>query len=775
MATTATPTAPIRRRFWRRNPATTAPETALSGTFGPFATVLEHERARWFLWTPAVFAAGAAAYFGLPSEPALGLALLLILAAVALRLLVARGGTTLVVLANVGLIATIGFTAAKVRTELVREPVLQAATGEVEARGFVEQIEPRAGGGMRITLRVVALGDTDERHRPLRIRVSTSTPDSGLRQGDAVAAWVKLRPPAGPAAPGDYDFSRYAFYRGIGAVGFLTRPPARQDVGFESPFDIALASRIGAVRRHIAERVAAILPGQTGAIATALITGERGGIDEATNSAYRAAGLYHVLSISGLHMAIMGGAVFFAVRFLLAMIPAIALRYDIKKWAAAAAIVGALAYLAISGGAFATIRSFLMIAVMFAAILFNRPALALRNVAIAALLILIVYPESVLDPGFQMSFAAVIALVTGYGAYERLIAGPRDRDRGLLTAAAEVVAATVASTLIASLAIAPLALYHFHQSQHFAVLANALAMPSCNLIVMPMALASLAAIPFGLEALPLWIMGLGIDAMTATAQWVASLPGATGVYPAFSPAAIVLVAAGGLLLALCHHRVRYAGLLLAAIGASMAVTEHQPDVIVSSDGNVVALRGEDGRLAFSAARWEGFTVERWLERDGDTRPVAAVRNGAGFVCDQLGCVARLDGIRIVVAGEPEGLETDCALADILIVRYETRTACAEGPGQHRPLQLDRVTLAETGAVTLNLARNGEKNRTPAADHGLGTGEPAETASAPPGANQPHLHRWGAPRQKLPPYVTGLASVADWQGNRPWSQQSRGVR
>ena len=258
-------------------------------------------------------------------------------------------------------------------------------------------------------------------------------------------------------------------------------------------------------------------------------------------------------------MVIMAGAVFLSIRLALAAIPAIALRYPIKKWAAAGAMAGALGYLLISGAAFATVRSYIMISIMFLAVLLDRPALALRNVALAALGILLVWPESLFDPGFQMSFAAVVALVSVYewvrGREEEQAAW---RPRRVIRAGLLFLGGIVLSTLVASLAVAPFGIYHFHNTQQFAILANLLAIPICNLIVMPAALAALVALPFGLEAAPLWVMGLGIEAMVWCAQAVAALPGAVGRMPAIPTHAFVLMVAGGLWCALWHKRWRLA-------------------------------------------------------------------------------------------------------------------------------------------------------------------------------------------------------------------------
>src|SRR4029450_3714981 len=217
-----------------------------------------------------------------------------------------------------------------------------------------------------------------------------------------------------------------------------------------------------------------------GAIANALITGERGGISEATNQAFRDSGLFHILSISGLHMVIMAGAVFFSIRLLLAAVPAIALRYPIKKWAAAGAMAGAFGYLMISGAAFATVRSYIMISIMFLAVMLDRPALALRNVALAALAILLVWPGGLFGPGFQMSFAAVVALVA---AYEWLRGREEERAavtmRGSLRQGLLFFGGIITSTRVAGLAVAPFGISHSHNTQQFAILANLIAIPIC--------------------------------------------------------------------------------------------------------------------------------------------------------------------------------------------------------------------------------------------------------------------------------------------------------
>ncbi len=406
-----------------------------------------------------------------------------------------------------------------------------------------------------------------------------------------------------------------------------------------------------------------------------MITGERGGISEATNEAYRASGLFHMLSISGLHMVVMAGAVFFSVRLLLAAIPAIALRFAIKKWAAVAGILAALAYLAISGGAFATVRSAVQIIIMFLAILFDRPALALRNVALAAFLILLVYPESLFDPGFQMSFAAVAALVASYEEVRRRfsnLAEPHPVLRVMM-----FFGGILLSTLIASAAVAPFAAYHFHQSQQFALIANLLAIPICNFIVMPAALSALVAMPLGLESLPLIVMGKGIEAMTWCAERVAALPGAVVQIPAIPSLAFALLVCGGLWLIVWQSRWRIAGVALGIAGLVLAPALPRPDMLVARNGELVAVRGADGALSALPARQAQFELKRWLEHDGDARKPQEAARATAFRCDSVGCVARVKGVALSVARHPAAVADDCAVADLLVLDVpRLKQACA---------------------------------------------------------------------------------------------------
>ena len=662
---------------------------------------LEEERARWFVWLPVFVGIGIALYFALPVEPSLWAAMGGLAAASAL--FVASGRPGLIRLAALALLAVaLGFAVSKARTEWTRAPVLGHEMRFADVRGIVELIEPRATRGERLTIRVTSIRGLAADATPERVRLWVLKTRAGLKPGDAVRLRATLRPPPMPALPGGYDFARMAWFQGLGATGYalaaaeIEAPP----IGYAESVLRAVRLWLQRLRLDIGERIRAVVPGETGAIAVSLITGERGGITDATNDAYRDSGLIHILSISGLHMVIMAGAVFLSARVLLALFPAIALRVSTKKWAAVAGLLGATGYLLISGAAIATVRAFIMISIMFIAILLDRQALAMRNVALAALLILLVMPESLLDPGFQMSFAAVIALIAGYELIRRRTEQTAFGGWGKLGAV--FLGGILLSTVIASLAVAPIGVYHFHKSQQYAVLANLIAGPAVNLVIMPAALLTLVLMPFGLEWLALPIMALGIDFMTWTAYVVAALPGAVGVIPEIRGSAFGLMIAGGLWLMLWQTRWRLWGLPVIVVGALLAGGKERPDILVGRGGDLVAVRGPDGLLVATHGSSGTFELGRWLEHDGDARPPRAAREARGLSCDGVGCLAETKGLRVAISRHPSATAEDCANADILVGGPRRPRGC-DGP----LAVFDRAALRRDGAYAVYVQDNAD--------------------------------------------------------------------
>ncbi|MDU6244279.1 MAG: ComEC/Rec2 family competence protein, partial [Bradyrhizobium sp.] len=380
--------------------------------------------------------------------------------------------------------------------------------------------------------------------------------------------------PLAPVRPGSYDFARDMFFQGIGASGFVMGGITTLTPPQEGGFGLRYGAAMQGLRDAIDARIRARLDGDERAIATALLTGRRDAITPDVNDAMFISGLGHVLSISGYHMAVVAGVVFFAVRALLALIPGLTVSLPIKKWAAAAALVAAAFYLLLSGAEVATQRSFFMTAVVLIAVMVDRRAVTFRTLAVAAMIVLIAAPEALVHPSFQMSFAATLGLVAlvQFGL-PRLFATP-DRsvtERIALWGGRELAMLLLAS-LIAGLATTPYAAFHFHRITPYGVLANLAAMPVVSALVMPAGLLGLLAAPFGLDGLCWTLMGWGIDWMIAVTRWVAALPGAVGRVTAFGIGPLILASFGLLLIGLLRTPLRWSGAVLIAIATIWSVS-----------------------------------------------------------------------------------------------------------------------------------------------------------------------------------------------------------
>ncbi len=665
---------------------------ATSGPLGWFEARLYRERARWFLWLPVCFGLGIAIYFALQFEPSMVFCLGLLVLCMLLQRLWREGVLGLIVPAV--LLSTIaGVSAAKVRTLWVAAPALQQTVRKASLTGRLVQVEPRASGGHRLTVRVATLAHLRREQLPNYVRFITRRTDIGLHPGQHLQVSVTLLPPARPAIPGGYDFARAAYYKQIGGFGYahgaVRLLPTTGTVGLST----LLWERLRMLRQNIRERVNQHLSGQTAAVATALITGERGGLSPQTLHAYRDAGLSHILAISGLHMSIMAGFVYLLMRHALAISATLALHWPIRKIAAICALFAAVAYLLISGASYATLRSWIMMSVMFIAILCDRPAITMRNVALAGMIILIAVPESLMNVGFQMSFAAVTALVASYEAFrDRRRYEGGSHNRAMYTVFGIMIFSIIASTIIASLAVLPFSAFHFHKSQQYAVLANLVAVPICNVIVMPMALLALLAMPFGLEAVPLQAMGFGITWITACASRVADLPGAVIHIRTISALGFALLVLGSVWLCLWRTRLRLAGLALIILGLVAAPIRSYPNILVGEHARVVAIRGTDGLLSAAGSRRGGrFQLTRWLAHDGDPRHPSVVLRRPAFRCDDLACRVNLSGLKLEKITHPVAFRTACQHADIIVAPMHGPTNC----GGAR-LIIDAAALTQLG-------------------------------------------------------------------------------
>jgi len=661
---------------------------------------------RLALWIPVGFGLGAQAYFLWPSEPSATLALTAAALALAGVLAARRLGRG-VALAAALLCLTAGFGAAAVRARLVAAPVL-AEQVEALVEGRVRALSQSAAGRPRLLLEAPRIWGLAAAQTPARVRITLTAARhaEGLGPGDLVSVMARLGPPGGPVEPDGFDFARAAWFERLGGVGVARGRVARLA---DEPLTGFAAARVALdrARLRLSEALRAGIGGQAGAFAAAIVTGDRAALPVTALQDLRDSNLAHLLAISGLHMAIVCGLAFGAARLGLALTPGVGVRWPVKPIAAAAALAAGLAYLALSGAAVATQRAFVMAAVAFLAVIVNRPAVTLRALALAALVVLTLAPESLTQVGFQMSFAATVALVAAYEAARE--AGWLAPRPGFWGRAARYGLGLLLTSAIAGLATAPFAAFHFNRLTSFGLIANLTAVPVMGAVVAPALAGAAALAPLGLEAWPLRIAGVGIDWILRVAETVAGWEGAARPIAAAPQFALWLITLGGLWLCLWRGRLRLAGLPALALAAALWLGgAPRPDLLIAPGGAAAGVMTPQGR-ALDPARPDRFAAETWLRRDGDAATVAEAAARPAFTAEGPWRVAPFgDGweVRIFRGARLSALALtrQCAPKTVVLapriaprVAAQAQAGAAAGPC----LLLDRARLAARGALALS--------------------------------------------------------------------------
>ena len=653
-------------------------------------TALDRQRGHLFPWVAVLYAAGIAIYFGLRVEPEMphwsGIAAIAMVCATLSRF---AGDATRLFLAAI-LVALAGFVTAGVRAHQVADVTLAwRYYGPVEGR--VVEIDRSVSDAVRLTLDRVRLARVPPERTPGRVRIALHGQQGFVtpEPGQTVILTANLSPPGGAVEPGGYDFRRQAWFDGLGAVGY-TRTPL---LLLHEPERGGPSLALYRLRMRISASVQAALPGRVGAFASAITTGDRAGLDRPTLDALRASNLAHLLAISGLHMGLLTGFVFGALRLMLAAIPGAALRLPAKKIAALGALAAGAVYLALSGGNVATERAFVMVAMMFAAILVDRRAITIRAVAMAAIIVLALRPEALAGPGFQMSFAATIALVAVYGALRgRVWSGPRW---------ASWAGGVVLSSFIAGMTTAPVAAAHFNQVPHYGLLANVVSVPLMGLVVMPAAVLAAILWPFGLSSLGLALMKPAILWVLGVAETVAGWPGAL-TFVVSPPAAVLpLLALGGLWIVLWQGPGRLLGLPALVAAAALWSMADRPVALVSETGGLVGVMTDRGR-ALSKARGDGFAAESWLENDGDGAVQAEAAERPAFRTE--GRLRRFEvggGTILHATGKVAAAEALAVCGEVALVVVNIRADAPPGCEVY-----DARRLSITGALAIDAEEGG---------------------------------------------------------------------
>ncbi len=675
---------------------------------GLFMRALTQELAerRIFLWCPVAAGTGVVCDLFADHEPSLwyaSLGLVLFLGiAYALR------HRPLGFALSIGMCALcLGFVSAGWRTARVAAPAL-AHLKIAQVEGYVEEMDFRQLGA-RFVLRPDKIAGLAAADLPYRIRLTIRRAPP-FEAGTYVRLKARLLPPAHASLPGGYDFARDAWFARIGAVGNVLGRVEVVTPPHPPGFLLSMMTAIDRGRNALARRVDRIVGGDAGAIAAAMVTGKRGFLTEDAREIIREAGIFHIITISGVQMTLVAGIFFIGLRRLLAASATLAMRFPIKKWAAAAAILAAIFYDVLTGSRVGTERALVMTVIMLSAVLIGRQSLSMRNLAFAACVVIVIEPEAILGASFQLSFAAVAALVAVYEARTNFRVRRRDEEfsrapTAITSAWKERIAAfrdrlghgplaLLFATFCATAATSSFMAYDFHELSPYVLIGNPLTLTIIEVFAVPGALIGAFLYPLGLDAFVWHYVGIGIAIVMWIARHIGSWPGAALHLHAFAPWAIVFLTLAVLSAVIWRSWLfRATAIPLVVIGLYGAASGPGFDVAIAATGDAIALRGGDGRLVVLGHRPSLFAAEQWLRADADGRPPRKAIDASA--CDKLGCVGILpDGRAVALVLEKNAFAEDCTEAAVVVTPLFAPPGCAAG------LVIDRDKLAQTGSVTL---------------------------------------------------------------------------
>jgi competence protein ComEC len=680
--------------------------SAWRAIFEHLESVFERERDQLPLWLPVGLGSGIGAWFAL-GDARSWIAFMLAAAALALGALalgpIARWNRAVAVF---GFAAAIGCALIWIRAEQASAPVLRYP----QMRLFdatVDSVQPLPAQEMtRILVRDprAADGKDDRSALPTGVRINVAADKwiDGIAPGARVRVRAWLMPPAPMAVPGSYDFSRTAWFKGIGASGRaidIALTAHSGDQGWRATID-GWRQRLSA---HIRDR----LDGGPGGVAAALATGDQGGISEADADAMRASGLAHLLSVSGLHLTAMVGGVMFLTLTLLALSPSLALRSPLLVIAAGVGAVAGIGYTVLTGAEVPTIRSCIAAILILVGIALGREALTLRLVAVGALLVLLLWPESLAGPSFQLSFAAITAIVALH-EHPRVRTFLARREEGIAQRSGRALAGLILTGIAVEAALSPIALYHFHKSGLYGALANIVAIPLTTFVIMPIEALALALDIVGLGAPFWWLAEIALRMLLWIAHATAAAPGAVASLPSMPTGAFALMIGGGLWLLLWRTGWRGWGLAPVAAGAAWAMATPTPDLIVTGDGRHLAVRAPDGSFAILRTRAGDYIQDMFAEMSGSSAELGAIEDMRGTHCNRDVCIVDIvrDGRRwqllatrssLLVPSRP--LARACAAADIVVSDRRLPADC-----RPRWLKADRALLRQSGGLAIRLGR-----------------------------------------------------------------------
>ncbi len=637
------------------------------------------ERNRWFVWIPVLFGLGIGIYFLLPAEPSKWLTLVIIETMIVSAYL-GRHKPEFLFGLTIAAIVVLGFADIQLKALYLSKNEAVSKEDKLYLRGRVTDTDYNYRGNQRFVLD--EMENYDGQKIAGRYRLTGISKNDEAVLGSCVELIASITPLPVPVMPGGYQMNRKLFFEGIRAIGFVPSRIIPIDCVAETPVALRLRMLVKDLRNNIVQKINAVLPPEEAGIASAIVTGDKSGISQKIIQNYRDSGLAHFLSISGLHMSMIAGIMFFLVRLIISFIPPLVRRYNSKKIAAIFSVFISLVYLFISGAGIPTQRAFIMTFVVLLGVLFDRRAISMRMIAMAGLVVLIFSPQALISAGFQMSFAAVVVLIAFYEKYASSLVRFMNSDGHknlflpvrIVRVLVVYVSGLIISDLVASTATLPFAVYHFNRIAIYTTLANGLSGPIIGFVIMPFVLLALVLMPLGLEYLPLKIVGWGIAYVNEITNYTASLPHAGYQVVSMPFWGLLLIVFGGLWLCLWEKKWRRWGIPVIFVGVLSVFTVRVPDVMVDANAEVFAVKNKAGEISILPSRGNNFIKNVWLEKTANDKPSAkereqikAIYDGKendksliDMVCDEESCLYK-DKIRIIKSG---GLEIKGVAMDV---------------------------------------------------------------------------------------------------------------
>ena len=652
-------------------------------------------------WLTVAFAGGIGAWFVLDTPwqwvAAICGSLLAILTAQAFwrgrddRTAVRQAVSAIAIMLALGMAAIWG------RSEIVGAEASERPSVSIFEARILERDEQPALDRVRL---VLAMRDAESgTARKVRVNVPLEKDIAGLTEGAAIRLRARLMPPAPPMLPGAYDFSRAAWFKGYAATGSVLG-----DIELVKPAEQSDA--LAETQRRLSSHVRGHLGGSAGAIASALASGDRGGISNADEEAMRDAGLTHLLSISGLHVSAVIAAAYLLSIKILALWPWLALRVRLPLVAAAVAALAGVGYTLLTGAEVPTVRSCVGAVLVLIALGLGRDALSLRMIAVAAMFVLLLWPESLVGPSFQLSFAAVLSIVALHNT-ARVQAFLAPREESPIARGARRVTMLLVTGFVIEIALMPIVLFHFHRAGVYGAFANVIGIPLTTFVSMPMIALSLFLDLFGLGGPAWWLTGKSLDLLIGIAHFTADQPGAVKLMPDMGSGLFALFVAGGLWLGLWKGTVRAFGFALSIVTAILFLLKPAPDLLISSDGRHVGIAGEGDELIVLRESRSSYARDNLLEIAGMKGTPVPLANWKNADCTRDFCVVTLErggkGWHILMARssnrvDERALAAACDRADIVVADRYLPWSC-----KPKWLKADKKMLSKTGGLSINLA------------------------------------------------------------------------